>query len=365
LTHAQGIPAFKTSRGARLLGRHRRTWLTLAAASLAAIAAGLTPQPAATAVTAAAAAQWAFAALASAAIVTFAVLPFLLRPSTAQPKAWAAVAVAALSLGLGSFFGGEYAQRACTARYADRSVIIGTELTPLGAAYRQANPDLSSDDLLFDAAGVPERIWTASSIGRCAAIVNGTYFLWIPFLVVSVLAAAQVAPTTILAPVRWKAQPLPAAPAATLRYDVFVSYRHDGVDKNFATELVAALEADGYRVAIDERDFAANASFLQEMERAIRESRFTVAVISRRYLESGNTEEEALISKVLDMSDRRRRLIPLLIEPVSLPAWLYGIVGIDWTKPDPLVDPLEKLKATLGTPLAEAPTVGAPRFTAR
>ena len=76
-----------------------------------------------------------------------------------------------------------------------------------------------------------------------------------------------------------------------------------------------------------------------------------MAVISSRYLESGNTEEEAIIAKVLDMGDRKRRLIPLVIEPVSMPAWLYGIVGIDWTKRDPLVDPFEKLKATLGTPL--------------
>ena len=51
------------------------------------------------------------------------------------------------------------------------------------------------------------------------------------------------------------------------------------------------------------------------------------------------------------MGDRKRRLIPLVIEPVSMPAWLYGIVGIDWTKRDPLVDPFDKLKATLGTPL--------------
>ena len=53
-----------------------------------------------------------------------------------------------------------------------------------------------------------------------------------------------------------------------MRYDVFISYRHDGVDRDSPRQLVAALEADGYRVAIDERDFAANASFLQEMERS-------------------------------------------------------------------------------------------------
>jgi hypothetical protein len=344
------------TRGARLQGRHKRTWLALGAALLAAIAAALNPLPAAMD-GGSVAQQSAFAALASAAIVTLAVLPFLLWPGVAHPKVWGSVAVAALALGLGSYLGSEYVQRACTARYANRAVIIGTELTPLGASYTQKNPDLSRDDLLFDAAGVPGRIWTAASIGRCSALLSGTYFLWIPFLVVCLLATVQAAPTTILTPVRWDAQSPKLAPAVPVRYDVFVSYRHNGADKTFATELVAALEADGYRVAIDERDFAANASFLQEMERAIRESRFTVAVISHRYLESGNTEEEALISKVLDMGDRKRRLIPLVIEPVALPAWLYGIVGIDWTKPDPLVDPFEKLKATLGAPLAASTSV--------
>jgi hypothetical protein len=63
-----------------------------------------------------------------------------------------------------------------------------------------------------------------------------------------------------------------AGPAPKARYDVFLSYRHDGIDKAFATDLLQALEADGYRVAIDERDFPANASFLQEMERCVRES---------------------------------------------------------------------------------------------
>jgi TIR domain len=341
------------TQGARLLGRHKRTWLALTATLLAAIAAAFTPLP--QAIQATEGTKRIFATLASAAIVTFAVLPFLLWPTRARPKVWAVVAVAALTLGLGSFFSSEYAQRACTARYANRAVIIGTELTPLGAEYQQANPDLSNDDLLFDAAGVPERIWTEASIGRCSALLSSTYFLWIPFLVVCLLATAQAAPTTILAPVRWDAPPSePALSAAPMRYDVFVSYRHDGVDRNFATELVAALEADGYRVAIDARDFAANASFLQEMERSIRESRFTLAIISRRYLDSGHCEEEAVICKVLDMGDRKRRLIPLLIEPVSMPAWLYGIVGIDCTKRDPLVDPFDKLKATLGAPLAGA-----------
>ena len=343
--------------GARLLGRHRRVSLAAAAVLLAGFAAALAPPPAVVAEVEAGG-RWTFAALASAAIVALAILPFIVWRSVAPPKIWVAVAVAALTLGVGSFSAGGYAQRACTAQYAGRPVIIGTDLTTLGVTYTQANPELSSDDLLFDAAGVAERIWTRPSIGRCRAFISSTYFLWIPFLVVCLLATAQAVPTTILSPVRWDAPAPQVGTEVSTRYDVFMSYRHDGVDKAYGTQLVAALETDGYRVAIDERDFPANASFLQEMERCIRESRFTVAVISSRYLDSGNCQEEAIICKVLDMGDRKRRLIPLLIEPVSMPAWLYGIVGIDCTKRDPLVDPFDKLKATLGVPLAN--TTGGP-----
>jgi hypothetical protein len=265
--------------------------------------------------------------------------------------------VASLTLGIASFIASSYIERTCTANYAGRPVVIGTELNSLGANYRRANPELSTEDLLFDAAGVPERIWTPSSIGRCRGLAGGTYFLAIPFLAICLLAATEgVANTTILSPVRWgtRAAP-PSLEPVPARYDVFVSYRHETADRAFTTELVSTLEADGYRVAIDERDFPANASFLLEMERCIRESRFTVAVISPRYLASGATQEEAIISRVLDLGDRKRRLIPLVIEPVSMPAWLYGIVGIDFTKRDPLVDPYDKLKATLGAPLNEDP----------
>ena len=219
--------------------------------------------------------------------------------------------------------------------------------------------------MIFDSAGRIGELWTDASIGRCRSLLGGTYALWVPFLTICLFASLQAAATGLLAGLprssRSAGEPVTAGPAATadggaspaneLRYDVFISYRHGGRDTEFARELVGALESRGYIVAIDERDFPANASFLHEMERCIRQSRFTVALISSRYLGSGNCEEEATICKVLDLGDRRRRLVPMIIEPVALPAWLFGIVGIDTTKPDPLIDPLEKLVATFGPPL--------------
>ena len=183
--------------GAGLLRGHRRTWLAGAAVVLAGVAAALAPQPA---VADGAASRSTFAALASAAIVALAMLPFAVWRSGARPRVWMVMAVVALALGVGSFSAGGYAQRACIARYAGTPVIIGTELTPLGATYTQANPDLSSDELLFDAAGVAERIWTRASINRCSALVSSTHFLWIPFLVVCLLATAQAVATTRLSP---------------------------------------------------------------------------------------------------------------------------------------------------------------------
>jgi hypothetical protein len=60
--------------------------------------------------------------------------------------------------------------------------------------------------------------------------------------------------------------------------------------------------------------------------------------------------EEAIITRVLDLGDRKRRLVPIQIEQVAMPAWLYGIVGIDFTRRDRLVDPYDRLKAALGEP---------------
>jgi len=67
-------------------------------------------------------------------------------------------------------------------------------------------------------------------------------------------------------------------------------------------------------------------------------------------LESGHCEEESIITKVFDMGERKRRLIPLIIEKVHMPTWMFGITGIDFTEADPLVDPYEKLKTVLANP---------------
>ncbi len=131
------------------------------------------------------------------------------------------------------------------------------------------------------------------------------------------------------------------------KYHAFVSYRRADPDQGFARSLVSRLDAECFKVVADARDFAPQATFLEEGERCVQESQFTLAVISPRYLASGNTNEEAIICKVLGQADRKRRLIPLILESVTMPTWLYDIVGIDFQESDPFVDPFEKLKRAL------------------
>jgi hypothetical protein len=292
-----------------------------------------------------------FAAVLSATLAAIFLVPLLVARYRLRALVPLISAAALLALGAAAYLYTGSVQGRCIVQYNGRGVLIGTEMTDLGVAFRTAHPEETDADLLDNARGDAETVWTRESIESCRRTIGSTYFLWIPLLTASLVSAALGTAARRLTVPAGSHTPAPAMPDVPSRYDVFISYRHGGADTDVARQLLQALESDGYVVAIDERDFPANASFLQEMERCIRESRYTVAILSPRYFESGHTEEEAIISKVLDMGQRRRRLIPFIIQPVALPAWLFGIVGIDGTAEDPLVDPIDRLKTTMGPPL--------------
>ncbi|MCC7154296.1 MAG: toll/interleukin-1 receptor domain-containing protein [Bryobacterales bacterium] len=240
---------------------------------------------------------------------------------------------------------------ACLASYEGKPRVIGTQLRPESQAYRQRNPGLSNDELLFDAAGVPERVWTRDSISRCALRLQilpaGLPGAIVSFVICALTALALRRQALLsLAGPRTPTAPSVSPPPPVV-YDCFISYRHQEPDRTLALELVQRIEEAGFKVALDERDFAANQHFLAEMERCIKQSRFTLCLVSQAYLRSGNCEEEAVITKVLDMSERKRRLAPLFLEEAEMPVWLYGLVGVNFYRPDPAVDPFEKLLALL------------------
>jgi hypothetical protein len=141
--------------------------------------------------------------------------------------------------------------------------------------------------------------------------------------------------------------PAPAVRSSSYKYDAFVSYRREEPDLSFARGLVNDLEGRGFKLAIDERDFDPTAHFVEEMERCMRESRLTICVLSPRYFESGFAHKEAIMAQLMNMTERSQRLLPVVCEPVKRPAWLFSIVGIDFTQLDPLIKPMDKLRSAL------------------
>ena len=262
---------------------------------------------------------------------------------------WIAVSVGSAAAAVVLLFAHFSAIAGCVADYNGRPMIIGREYAADAAPYITANPGLASSDRLLDAGGEPERIWSAESIRSCRLWASWGGTAAIPLFAISVAALVprgrpRVPPTPGRIP-----PPAAGAPAGAPVYDAFISYRHAEPDRTYAVDLLESLERRGLRVAIDVRDFAANEHFLSEMERCIKQSRYVLCVITARYLDSDHTSEEAIISKTLDMADRRKRLVPLVFERVELPVWLHGLVGIDFTELAS-VEPTERLLGLVAVP---------------
>ena len=262
---------------------------------------------------------------------------------------WTTIAIASAGAGLALLFMHVAANGACVASYDGRAILIGRDYTPAAADYVSRNPGSSASDLLLDAGGVPARIWTQASISSCRFWTAWGGLLSIPLFAGAVCAVVERRAFRYARAAATQTAGSSGRSEHPCVYDAFLSYRHTEPDKANAVEILKSLESRGLRIAIDFRNFAPNQHFLSEMERCIKESRFVLCIVTSRYLDSDNCSEEAIISKTLDLADRKKRLVPLIFEPVDLPVWLHGIVGIDCTE-SASVDPLERLISLLKSP---------------
>jgi hypothetical protein len=110
-------------------------------------------------------------------------------------------------------------------------------------------------------------------------------------------------------------------------YDAFITYR-GGSDATEANALNEILKANGLVTAIDSSDFSPAATFLDEMARCVRQSRYTIALISPRYATSRFTQEEAIMQQILDNQEKQLRLIVAYLEDYPAPLWMQSRVGV-------------------------------------
>ena len=138
------------------------------------------------------------------AVVTALAIAISCKPGAMGPRRRIAASIAASFASLALYVAHASIERACTARDASgRSVVIGTELTPAGKKYLEANPHDNPDAILQSLGGLgPERAWTAASIARCRLQLEGTESLWLPLLGVALVCAVSLMQTSGARPLR-------------------------------------------------------------------------------------------------------------------------------------------------------------------
>ena len=141
----------------------------------------------------------------------------------------------------------------------------------------------------------------------------------------------------------------------TTPYDFFVSYRHREPDKSWVRKtLVPALEAKGLRALIDYRDFRLGAALVTEMARAVEESRYTLAVITRAYIQSNFTELENVMAKQLGLENSQVRLIGIIRDPEldisQVRLDIRGSLMLDMTDDDEFEVLVERLVEAIKSP---------------
>jgi hypothetical protein len=133
-------------------------------------------------------------------------------------------------------------------------------------------------------------------------------------------------------------------------YDVFVSYRHVEPDQGWVRNaLLPGLKAAGLRVFIDYECFQFGRPIVTEMARGVESSRYTMAVLTPRYLESGFTDLEGVLAEHLGAEQSRLRFIPLFRERCSPRLGIRAVLGMDMSDDDQFDADIDRLSTYLKT----------------
>lgn len=137
----------------------------------------------------------------------------------------------------------------------------------------------------------------------------------------------------------------------TFVYDAFISYRHQEPDRTWVqTELVPALDESGLRVCLDERNFDPGIPALDQMAHAIEQSRRTVAVLSKNYLQGNFTDVENLMVQTLGIEQKQYRLLPLrFAADCQVPLRLRFLTFIDFADVVIRAEQMHRLIAAIRT----------------
>jgi len=149
-----------------------------------------------------------------------------------------------------------------------------------------------------------------------------------------------------------KAPVLPApTQASDFVYDVFISYRQRDPDKSWVRKtLVPRLEDEGIRVCIDYRDFRLGAALIEEMQRSVLQSRYSLAVLTPAYLQSNFAEFENVLAQHLGLEKGQRRLLAIMREECDPELRMRAQLWLDMTDDGELEMNVQRLVYELRQP---------------
>ncbi len=133
-----------------------------------------------------------FAGFVVAVIVGLLVFPIKKLNKRKHTTGWITVCVLLLLTGACSFFIYENLRSAHTAKYRKTQVVIGSEFTPEGLIHHSAEPGISNQQMLMDAAGNPAQIWTAASIRANSLRLRLSYLASVITLAGCIITVIQV-----------------------------------------------------------------------------------------------------------------------------------------------------------------------------
>lgn len=128
---------------------------------------------------------------------------------------------------------------------------------------------------------------------------------------------------------------------------IFLS--HNSNDKPFVRRLAEDLREAGHIVWIDEAEINIGDSLIGKIREGLDKVDFVAVVLSNNSISSPWVQRELDISSNREIAEKRVILLPILLEKVDLPGFLYGKRYGDFTSEEIYTSSLTDLLRALGT----------------
>lgn len=122
---------------------------------------------------------------------------------------------------------------------------------------------------------------------------------------------------------------------------IFLS--HSSIDKPFVRKLAADLRRSGFFVWVDEAEIKIGDSLIEKIESGIDNTDFLGVIISAASIKSEWVNREVRLALTQEISGRRVKVLPILLENVTIPSFLLDKKYADFTAENKYKNSLQQL----------------------